>query len=502
MKINKLIVALFCIILIQNLTAQNNTRSPYSIRNIGELEQFGSAFTRSLSGSANGIRSTRFISFANPASVSALAQVSFEFGFHGDYGRYATKTAAKTYNNGNFSYFSLGFPLLRKEIIKKDTSRKNLNEKKNSIIKSYKTFWASAIGLSPYSNIGASYFKTTDTTYGQTTNFYSYSGGLNRFFLMNGVNLNKNFSLGLNSSFIFGQIKNEKAYYVNDSNVSRATSNLSIYNFTGFKFDFGFQGVSNDTFTIKDSVRRCLDTALINNFKVPIYKNVYRERKNTLRFTYGATVNNNAALNYKLTRSAINISNLFSNSSIDTLINQSNVKSKTYLPSGFSAGISLVLNNKYMLAFDYKSDFLSNQKRPLFNDVFINSAHYIFGFAYRPDLEPEQMKTRQIANKSKRFKANLEYRFGCRFLNTGYNYKDNMGNISSLKEYGFSFGIGIPKLSRTFDPQIPYLKSIINLTGEYIHRGTTNNGLIAEDIFKLTIGIILDDNWFVKRKFN
>ena len=502
MKINKLLVALFITLFTQCIVAQNNTRSPYSVRAFGELEPFESAFNKALGGNSNGIRSSRFISFANPASVSALGQVSVDFGFHVTSGKYFSSSAANTYYNGNFSYFTLGFPLYRKEIAQKDTSTRTGFSNKKSIIKSYRTIWAAAMGITPFSNIGASYFKNLDTTYGSISNYYNYSGGLNRFFVMNGVNVNKNLSLGLNTSLIFGQIKNQKIYLLNDTFVGRATSDLSLYQFTGFKFDFGFQWVGRDTFIVKDSIKKVLDSTILNNKKVARYINVERIKKLPLRITYGANVNNNAALNYNLTRTALNISNYFTNAAVDTLINQNNVKGKTYLPSGFSAGFSLHYNNKWMVAFDYKSDLLANIKKPLFNDVFTNSAQFSIGFAYKPDLEPELFKTRQVVNKNKRFKTNLEYRFGFRSLNSGYNFKDNQGVISPLKEYGISFGIGIPKLIRSYNPQVPYLKNMINITGEYIHRGTTKNGMIEENLYKVTLGFTLNDNWFVKRKFN
>jgi len=44
--------------------------------------------------------------------------------------------------------------------------------------------------------------------------------------------------------------------------------------------------------------------------------------------------------------------------------------------------------------------------------------------------------------------------------------------------------------------------SNLNLGLEYGQRGTTNSGLIQENFFKLSIGLSLNDQWFVKRKFN
>jgi hypothetical protein len=46
------------------------------------------------------------------------------------------------------------------------------------------------------------------------------------------------------------------------------------------------------------------------------------------------------------------------------------------------------------------------------------------------------------------------------------------------------------------------MKSMINESAEYIKRGQGTNGLIAEDLYWLTIGFNLSDNWFNRRKFN
>src|SRR6185436_5253425 len=105
----------------------------------------------------------------------------------------------------------------------------------------------------------------------------------------------------------------------------------------------------------------------------------------------------------------------------------------------FSAGFSLRYNNRWLLAMDYASTLWATQKKPLFNDVFTNSSQFSIGIGYKPDIEIVDMDKKA----GDRYRANIEYRLGFRSLNTGYNFKDNMGVISPLKEYGISFGIGI-----------------------------------------------------------
>jgi hypothetical protein len=479
-------------------SSQNNTHSPYSARGIGEIEAYNGAYNRALGGVSNGIRSTRFISFSNPASISALKQVVFDFGFHAESGQSNTANASRTYYNGNFSYIVLGFPVWKKEILVKDTSKKkSTGTTKTNLIKTYRTIWSSAMGLTPYSNIGTSYFKKQDTTYGSIINFYAKTGGLSRFFIMNGVNLTKNISLGLNASYVFGQIRNNQVFFIQDSGVSRALYDESIYQLRGFKFDLGFQSQHHDTFTrIINKILR--DTVVDKNGKQSIIETTQTIIKhNAFKLVWGATINNQARLNYDLSRLAVNASNYYSFGARDTVINAKTIKNQTYLPTGFSAGFSISYKNRWLFAMDYSSTQWANQKKPLFSDIFTNSSQIAIGVGYKPDIDIESMDKKT----GDRYKVNIEYRFGLRLNNTGYNFKDNKGIISPLKETGISFGIGIPKLRR--DPYTrQVLKSMINITGEYIHRGTTTNGMVSEDLLKLTIGVTLGDIWFTKRKFN
>jgi hypothetical protein len=107
-----------------------------------------------------------------------------------------------------------------------------------------------------------------------------------------------------------------------------------------------------------------------------------------------------------------------------------------------------------------------------------------------------------VKSFGKQRKANLEYRMGYRFMNTGLNFIDNTGRLTNINEYGISFGIGIPKLKEYWDGKKVIMKSMINVSAEYIKRGQGTNGLIAEDLYRLTIGFNLSDNWFNRRKFN
>jgi hypothetical protein len=473
----------FFLICLSYTYAQNNTSSPYSTRGFGEIEQFSNAYSRALGGVSNGIRTSRTISLSNPASVGAMKQVSLDFGFRVQYSKVYTDSSARTNYNGNFNYFGLAFPVYKKQILKDSSRIKN----QNKLYKEYRTLWAVAFGIAPYSNINVSYFKIQDTTYGQLGNYYSKRGGLSNLYFINAVNLTPSLSLGLNSSFLFGQNRSTQTYYLFDTGKARSTFYDKNTQLNGFKFDLGLQGERNrDTIVRHDSI---LEGG----------KMIYKTFRYPVRFVYGATISNQAGIRYNEYRQVLNISNYYTSAKKDTVLNENNLKGTTHLPMSISAGFSATFNKLWMVAADYRTDMWSKIDKNLFNDSFGNSSQISLGFAYRPD--PDVDFSESVKAKGKR-KARIEYRFGLRMLNTGYLFKDNKNQITALKEYGISFGFGVPKTRTDVDGRNKILlKSLFNFTAEYIHRGNTLNGMLAENVFRLTIGFTLADNWFKQRKF-
>jgi len=80
------------------------------------------------------------------------------------------------------------------------------------------------------------------------------------------------------------------------------------------------------------------------------------------------------------------------------------------------------------------------------------------------------------------------YRAGLRFENTGLNI-----NNQSIKEFGMSFGVGIP---------VGNVFSNANLGLEFGNRGTTNGNLIKENFVNFQLSLSLNDRWFRQRKYD
>jgi hypothetical protein len=248
----------------------------------------------------------------------------------------------------------------------------------------------------------------------------------------------------------------------------------------GFKFDLGLQGENQFKLNYSNSLKT---DSLIKKI----------QKQLPVRLVYGFTFSNETSLKYNVYRQILNKSNYFTNGEIDTVLNEENKKGNTNLPLSFSAGLSITFNNKWMICGDYRMEKWSSLKNNYFSDIFSDSRQINIGFAYRPDINVEYMNAG---------KANIEYRLGFRNLKSGYNFLDNKGNISALNEYGINFGIGIPKLYLDYsEGKRVSTKSMINITGEYVMRGNTQNGMIKESLYRLTIGFTLSDIWFKQRKF-
>ena len=67
-------------------------------------------------------------------------------------------------------------------------------------------------------------------------------------------------------------------------------------------------------------------------------------------------------------------------------------------------------------------------------------------------------------------------------------------NEQAIQRLGLTFGFGLP-LSRK-------MPSTLNLSFDLGQKGTTENSLYQENYFFTTIGINLNDKWFIKRKFD
>ncbi|GEP96409.1 membrane protein [Chitinophaga cymbidii] len=164
--------------------AQKGVNSLYSSYGIGDLEErdYSRNFGVGSSGIARG--SSSFLNELNPASYGRLPMETFFF---------EASLAAKSlqYNGTNLNQ-----------------NAGDINFKRFAIGFKASKMWGIGVGLMPYSRVD---YKLLNTRYVEgtnqgTRNAIEGTGGLNRLYFSNALQLTKNFSVGLSSALLFGPI--------------------------------------------------------------------------------------------------------------------------------------------------------------------------------------------------------------------------------------------------------------------------------------------------------
>ena len=166
--------------------SQTATLSPYSRYGIGDMIFNGYTHQRAMAGLSVGLQQSTYINFGNPASYVADSIVIFQLGLTGEIVRFSNQTDSKKKTNGDISYLSMGFPLIKNYLY--------LN-----------------VGMLPFSAAGFKVQQASslnDSIPGNAKFIYEGSGGYNRFYGGMGVKLFHHLSAGVNASYLFGSATN------------------------------------------------------------------------------------------------------------------------------------------------------------------------------------------------------------------------------------------------------------------------------------------------------
>ena len=406
--------------------AQKQLNSPYSRFNIGALEPQGSFKSRGMGGIGTALRDNNSIFYMNPASYSSLDTNSFTFDFGFDWGLNVLKENNNRYtsNDMNFNHLIMGFPLAKG--------------------------WGFAMGIMPvsygYYNISEDVAEGDadyDPLTGPYTTDHKGEGGLSNFFAGTGLNITKNFSLGINTTIMFGTLERSYTLQFSDLDNNYHNSANEKIQVRGINFDYGIQ---------------------------------YRGKlKNDYFIQAGFSMT--SAKTYKSNYDYIAVRTSAYNS-VDTIDYVSEDSSPVFLPGTYRAGIAFGKRNKFTTGFDFTYAAWSKSDIPGYDGY----AADIKTFAWGLELIPEKYSNFSLLKR-------LEYRLGAHY---GDNYL--VVHEEQVKEYGASFGIGLP-LRRTH--------TRANLFVDYTRRtGSAAAGLHDERI--LTIGASLNvyDRWFLQRKYD
>ena len=146
------------------------------------------------------------------------------------------------------------------------------------------------------------------------------------------------------------------------------------------------------------------------------------------------------------------------------------------MPSAYGMGVSYSYDNRLTIAADYKLQRYGDVD--FFGEKGVDSHRASIGVEYIPEL-----MTRKLFRSA-------HYRAGLHYTTAHYT----IGGKPGPTEYGATIGIGLPIMNRWNG------KSIINISGQYVHVRPSESGMITENMFRLNIGLSINETWFNKWK--
>jgi hypothetical protein len=303
--------------------------------------------------------------------------------------------------------------------------------------------FAASFGLQPYSYVGYSYGKT-DTIFAQVSTSqidtvayqqaYTGNGGLNKVYLGVGFQPAKWISVGVNAGYIYGDISNNFAVSFDDA--STTTYSYQTMSARALDLEFGIQ--LTHTFARKHTVN--LGAIFAPKMNMWVDANDIKTTTSTVTDTINTTL---------------------------------------AVPQKWGVGFTYVYDNRLTIGADYKVEKWSDikgfdsymqVKENLYHDVTKAS----FGLEYIPSL------------MSRNYFQRVRYR-------AGVNYHESYIKVgdSRNKEYGFTFGLGMPLRNQ---------KSMVNFALEYVKVKPTDKALLSENYLTLNVGLLFNEFWFFKNK--
>jgi len=406
--------------------SQNEVSTPYSSFGIGILNNRTNGINSTMGGVGYALSNSNYVNFKNPASYTSFDSLSFTA--DASFSMFSTTLKSNTSSQKNsrarFDYLAIGIPINK--------------------------FWASSIGIIPFSDLGYDiYDSATIQNVGIANYRYSGEGGLKQLYWGNGFKISENLSLGVNLSYLWGNLNTIR--YMEFSDVTIFNSKISeSNNIDGLHYTLGLQ----------------------YRFKL----------KENHKFMVGIVYENSA---YIKTSESVLISNYKGSyaytSTFDTVLirmGDDAVKGRMKIPQFIGGGINYSFKDKYLFTSDVTwqnwEKFSSTSQKDTLKNNLISS----LGFQIIPDA------------KSSKYLNKVSYRAGIKY-STGYIVVKN----TPISEMTISMGLGFPL--KTFNT-----RSSLNVMLEYGKIGTISNNLIHENYLRLSLNFILHEKWYQRAKLD
>lgn len=296
-------------------------------------------------------------------------------------------------------------------------------------------------GIVPYSNVGYDLIadeKSSLVDPHKTT--YKGDGGIYKIFFGTSYRLPFDFSLGASFDYYNGKINNTTSVAFDDSSLFRDAT---------FKREFSYHGIGATLGLISSDLSKLFGESDFKDFRIGLsfspQVNLSSDSTNTFTSLIGDYEYNSGV-------------------------------TKTKLPYRLGVGASFKLTDNYLFVLDYLQQPMSELswggiKTSQMQDI----SKYSFGVEYRPSYN------------STGFLKQVMLRGGASYENTPYVF--NGTSVNQLSVYA---GLSLP-----LDFERAGFSNTIDIGFQYGRRGTTDNKLIQENIYKFYVTINFGELWFI-----
>lgn len=407
-----------------NALAQQGTASPYSFYGYGDKHFKGPNEIKTM-GALAVFNDSLHLNTLNPASYSDLMGTTFSFGASYKENHLRSSHTSDKTNSGSFDYLSVAFPTGK---------------------------FGVAFGIMPYSFVGYN-IQNSGKINGMTeVSQYMGEGGLNRTFLGLSYKINKNFNIGVEGAFLFGNT---------ETNLTKFITN----NGQGMPIPRGSRAIDHNYYS-GFSINTALNYKQTLNNKLTVFS--------TVTFSPELELNNDLTQTFETVEALANGQII----EVDTKTTSKSGQ-KMLLPMNYSLGVGLGNTLKWFVGAEYTAAETSKYNSFYNYDNAIYNNYYKIGVGgfYTPKY-----------NSFTSYLERMTYRAGVNYENTGL-----VINNEAIKGYNANIGLGLP---------VGRYNSNINIGFEYGQRGNTNSGLIKENYYGINIGLSFTDFWFQRRKFD
>jgi hypothetical protein len=416
----------FLILFFGNIICTQAQNSPFSGFGIGSLAEEGN-IAQQLNGSTGVSSSNSFyVNLLNPALLVRNGSVVFDASYNFKMQQLRTNSVSQLFTTGNLNSVTLALPVHKK--------------------------WTTAIGLKPYSTVD---YLTENSGRVENSDFFAYytyrgEGGLNNLFVSNGVAINKNLSLGLKFSYLFGNVTQESIseLIAAGQNSRIAYSRRNNINQIAFTPALAYRHALE-----KD--RRYLNLGIVYDMATNARTRRFEAFEKRDIFQVGVIP-----------------------TFIDTLVT---IKGKTFLPSKLRVGVSYEYANKYLINAEVSMQNWSKYKSfGVAEAELTNRIQIALGGEWTPD------------NRANNFWQRSTYRFG-------FNHTPSILKIGDKTIGETSLSLGTSLAFSGGQGKLTYVH--LGIVGG--QKGTIANGGIQERFIETKLGISLGDFlWFYRPKID